>query len=89
MKRMATRSEIQAFANRPWEMVSSLDRHYWAEKFRQNGSQSSVNASVALWRHMKSVRPEWPDAGERRRDLEHHVLLKGLLDKASRVLTRR
>ncbi|OGT30822.1 MAG: hypothetical protein A2W28_06665 [Gammaproteobacteria bacterium RBG_16_51_14] len=81
--------EIREFANRDWERLSALDRIYWAKEYKRNGSAVIQKASQALWQHMKSIRPEWPDAQERRRDLDNHIALKKLLDQAADGLSPR
>ncbi|MEX1367896.1 MAG: hypothetical protein AB1Z98_32505 [Nannocystaceae bacterium] len=34
--------------------------------------------SEMLWQHMRSIDPKWPDADQRRLDLEHHQRLARL-----------
>lgn len=79
--------EIKAFANRNWKQLSDLDRSYWAVEYQRNGSITAQKASQALWQHMKSIRPEWPDTMERKRDLENHLVLKKLFHSIANVLS--
>ena len=73
--------ELQEFANRDWQQISDMDRSHWVSEYRKNGSAATLRASQALWQHMKSIRPEWPDAAERQRDLDHHIAQKQLLTR--------
>jgi hypothetical protein len=51
-----------------------------------NGPASAVALSEMLWRHMREVDPCWPDAAQRRADLEHHLHLESLKQRISNVL---
>lgn len=75
--------ELREFANRDWAQLSDMDRSYWIAEYRRNGFTSTQKASQALWQHMKSIRPEWPDAAERQHDLNHHIAQKQLLIRIS------
>ena len=74
------RNEIGEFANRDWQQLSRFDHSYWAKEYRESGSAIVQKASRTLWQHMKQIRPEWPNAKERRDDLDHHIAFKQLLD---------
>jgi len=71
--------DIKEFANRDWFKISDLDRAYWAAEFQRNGAASSRRASQALWLHMKSIRPDWPNQQERKLDLDNHIAFKQML----------
>lgn len=86
---MVDEARAGGFAERDWSRIEALDRRYWIEEYRRHGAAATVGASVALWRHMRRLRPDWPNDEERRRDLEHHVSLKRLLERASRDLAAR
>lgn len=79
-------NDIREFAQRDWTKISELDRRYWANEYKRNGALSSRQASDAMWQHMKSINPEWPDASQREADLEHHIRIKQLLDQAANGL---
>jgi hypothetical protein len=83
------RNALRAFVERPWAEVARLDREYWAERHRREGPAATVAASQALWSHMRSVRPDWPDERERAEDLAHHLRLKGLLERAASAFSSR
>jgi len=83
---MMNNADIKEFAARSWGEVSGHDRRYWASLYRNSGFPATANASMALWQHMKSVRKDWPDAAERRLDLDHHLAFKQLLDRIADAL---
>jgi len=56
--------ELREFAHRDWAQITEMDRSYWKSEYCRNGFTSTLKASQELWRHMKSIRPEWPDAAE-------------------------
>ncbi len=80
------RNEIREFANRNWKQLSKFDRSHWANEYRRSGSAAIQKASQILWQHMKSIRPDWPDAVERSNDLDNHIELKKLLDQVANDL---
>lgn len=75
--------ELLNFVNRDWAKLADMDRSFWIAEYRRNGFTSTMSASQALWRHMKTVRPEWPDRAERQRDLDHHIAQKQLIIRIS------
>lgn len=79
-------NDIKEYAQRDWAKISELDQVYWAEKYQRHGSETGRQAAGDLWQHMKSIRPEWPDASERNADLQHHIRFKQLLEQASNGL---
>jgi hypothetical protein len=79
--------DIIEYANRNWEQVSEMDYEYWKTAYKDEGFKATQNASFALWQHLKSIRPEWPNSQERHRDMEHHIKLSKLLEKASHGLS--
>ncbi len=74
-------TDIMDFSRRRWEQHASLDRDYWAGEYRRKGHTVTLHASQLLFFHMKSVRPDWPDARQRQIDLDHHIRIKQLLDR--------
>ena len=71
-----------------WAALRAADRDYWVAEFARAGPATSLRASVALWRHMRAVRPEWPTTAEREADLRHHIEIKRLLARVARVAAR-
>jgi len=81
--------DIIEYANRNWEQVSDMDYEYWKSAYREGGYKATQDASFALWQHLKSIRPDWPNPQDRQGDLEHHIKLNKLLEKASHGLSIR
>jgi hypothetical protein len=80
------RDQLRAFAQRDWRAVEAGKRQHWAREFAARGPSATLEASAALWRHMRAIRPDWPTDDERKADLAHHVAFKRALDRAARVL---
>ena len=79
-------SDIKDYAQRDWAGIAALDQSYWTERYRKQGPEAGWQAAAALRQHVKSVRPEWPDAAARAADFQHHVRFKQLLDRAAHGL---
>ena len=69
--------DLRAYARRPWQ------QHHWARELASRGPLATLEASQALWTHVRSIRPDWPTDDDRREDLAHHVDLKQALDRAA------
>lgn len=81
-------ASIREFVGRPWEALAAAKRRHWAAEVTARGIEAPLQASQALWLHMRRVRPDWPTDVERAEDLAHHLELKGCLDRAARALPR-
>ena len=66
-------------------LVADAKAAWWASRDRD----AAVRTSWALWGHARRVRPDWPTGEERQADLDHHVRLKAILDRAARAFSRR
>jgi hypothetical protein len=69
--------------------VERAKRAYWAEQHGERTHRVTLEASRALYEHVRRVRPDYPTQRDRAEDLAHHVALKSLLDQASRALAVR
>jgi hypothetical protein len=76
-----TADQLRAFAQRDWSARARTKSTPVV-----NGPASAVALSEMLWRHMREVDPCWPDAAQRRADLEHHLHLESLKQRISNVL---
>lgn len=79
------REALRAFVDRSRGEVEREKRAYWAREYAEKGYQRTVDASRALYEHVRRIRPDYPTARDRDEDLAHHVALKRLLDRASRA----
>ncbi|GAC1578524.1 MAG: hypothetical protein NVS3B20_09610 [Polyangiales bacterium] len=82
------RSQVRAYLDRPWGLLD-------ADAERQRASAYQTDPAWA-WRIANGLRsevckanPTWPTAADRAADLEHHLHLRSLLDRASHGLARR
>jgi hypothetical protein len=80
---------LRDYARRHWAEAGDLDRAHWAAEFAARGPASALAASRALWEHMRAVRPDWPTEADRARDLEQHLALRRLLDRAAHAFRGR
>lgn len=85
-------SHLREYANRDWGAAERLDARHWRDEIASRGASATLEASQALRRHMELVRPDFPSAEERNADLQDHIAVKRMLDRAAgafRVLTGR
>ena len=80
---MLDSNSVREFARRNWA-IAEQDAASFLVSRRATGSDA-LRAAHMLWRHMKAVRPEWPDAAARKEDFEHHIRFRALLIRASRA----
>ena len=79
--------DVRAYAQRAWHVLAGLEHDHWARALLERGPLSTLEASQALWTHMRHVRPDWPTEADRRADLAHHIALKQAIDRAARAFT--
>lgn len=77
---------IRAFVQRSRSEVEHEKRAYWARQYSEQTYRRTLEASHALYEHVRRIRPDFPTDRDREDDLAHHVALKKLLDQASRAL---
>ena len=75
--------DLRAYVARDWAAAEARKRAHWAREFAERGPHATLDASDALWQHMRALRPGWPTDQERREDLAHHIALKRALDHAA------
>jgi hypothetical protein len=76
---------LRAFAQRDWAAAAALKREHWAHEFALRGPEATLEASAALWHHMRAVHPDWPTEDQRKQDLADHIALKRAIDRAARA----
>ena len=79
------REAVRAFVRRNRAAVADAKAGWWAGHDRD----AAIRTSWALWEHARWVRPDWPTREERQADVDHHVRLKAILDRAARAFSRR
>lgn len=80
---------IRAFVQRSRTEVEREKRAFWAEQYEARSYRRTLEASGALYEHVRRIRPDFPTDRDRVEDLANHVALKRLLDRASRCFARR
>lgn len=76
---------LRDFLQRDWETAAARKREHWVREFAAGGAVVTLEASAALWCHMRAVRPDWPTQQQRQEDLSHHLAVKRAIDRAARV----
>jgi hypothetical protein len=72
---------LRAYARRDWAGPARLARRARAAL----SVEERVRLSIELYEAARATRPGWPDEATRREDLEHHLRLRALLDRAADV----
>ena len=80
---------VRSFMQRSYDVVAESKEDHWARRFQERGAEATWHAGQALREHAKRVRPDWPSEHDRAEDLEHHIQLKRLLDRAAHAFARR
>jgi len=75
---------LRAYASRDWGAPERLAR----EQRAKMPIRDKVRVAIGLYEAAKATRPDWPDEGTRRADLESHLRLRALLDRAAHVGAR-
>ncbi len=75
---------LRAYALRDWGAPERLARRLRA----QQPIERKVRLAIELYEAARATRPGWPDEATRRADLESHMRVRALLDKATHVGAR-
>ena len=79
-------ANVRAFLSRPWSELAEKKRRHWRDALGKD-PLATFHASEALWEILRE-QGHTTNAEERRADLDAHIRLRTLLDRAGRVLTR-
>ena len=77
-------AELREYARRDWDAPQRLARRARAEQ----SIAHKIRLAVELYEVARASRPSWPDEDTRRADLQSHVRVRTLLDKAAHVGAR-
>jgi hypothetical protein len=72
-------ADIRAYVERDWDAVRDLKDRYWAEAKRALTPDEALAVGDQLRQHVRMLRPDWPDAEQRRADLAVHARVSALL----------
>ena len=84
---MITR-DLLSYVDRDWAAVRTSKDAFWARRIARLGPAEGLRIADELRRQVLLQNPGWPDAEQRREDLESHVRLCELLQRASRASRR-
>jgi len=73
--------ELREYAGRDWDAPQRLARRVRAKQ----SLARKIRLAVELYEAARAVRPDWPDEDTRRADLQSHLRVRALLDKAAHV----
>ena len=77
-------AELRAYARRDWDAPERLSR-----RRRVNlPVADKVRLAIDLSEAARATRPDWPNDATRRADLESHLRVRALLDRAAHVGAR-
>jgi len=79
---------LRSYVARDWAAVRASKDAFWAQRISRLGPVEGLRIADELRRQVLLQNPGWPDAQQRRQDLESHVRLSELLHRASRACRR-
>ena len=82
-------ADIRAFARSDYALLEHLKEEHRARRFREQGASATLTVAEALFEHARQVAPDFPSEHYRQDDLEHHIRLKRLLDRAAHAFAIR
>ena len=77
-------ADLREFAARPRDQIASAKRDYWRLAAQTGAGLAAFDAAQELYEHAKAV-GTYPNAAYQADDLQHHVRLKKLIDRASQA----
>lgn len=79
-----TAAEIREYLARDWELIERVKTHQWIEQKAKLTPSAVFESGAALLEYARTVRPDWPNMTDRQADLDAHVRLADLLQRACR-----
>jgi hypothetical protein len=67
-----------------WKRIAEWKAESWVERQRARSPSERLQAAEALRTHVRTLRPDWPDAASRAADLAAHTRLSELMRRADR-----
>lgn len=67
-----------------YDAAERVRTEYWVERLRRLGPAESLRVAEELRRHVRTLRPDWPDRREREADLATHMAVHEALSRARR-----
>jgi hypothetical protein len=76
------REDLIAFARRDWKAVAAMKDRFWIEQKKQMTPTEVLRLGDDLRRWAIARRPDWPSEDDRRADLDSHVRVSEMLQRA-------
>jgi hypothetical protein len=76
--------DIRLFAKRDWAALAASKSRYWVDRKRTMTPEQALATAEMLRQHARALKPDWPDARERREDLAVHMRVSEALGAVSR-----
>jgi hypothetical protein len=67
------RADIRSFVGRDWSAVERMKARFWLDERRRLTPTDVLAIGDDLRRHVRSLRPDWPDAVEQAADRAVHL----------------
>jgi len=80
--------DLRNYVARDWAAVRASKDAFWARRIARLGPVEGLRIADELRRQVLLQKPGWPDAEQRREDLQSHVRLSELLQRGSRARRR-
>jgi hypothetical protein len=84
---MITRG-IREFAGRDWNSARRSKEAYWGERIARLGPAEAFRIADQLRREVLLLNPAWPDSVQREADVQCHVRVAELLQRAGPARSR-
>lgn len=81
--------DLRAFARRSWDLLGASKLSLQVERYRESGPNGALARAQRLRERFRRLHPEGASAASRAADLEGHVAVRELLDRAARAIPRR
>jgi len=80
--------DLRGYVARDWSAARDSKDEFWAQRIARLGPIEGLRIADELRRQVLLQNPGWPDADQRREDLQSHLRLSELLQRASPARSR-
>lgn len=81
------RSDLIAYARRPWELLAEADAEHWLARKRELGPAEGLRMAGELYALVALQRPDWPRPEDRAADLDVHARVSEALRSVASTRT--
>ena len=79
-----SREDLVRFARRDWAAIEASKMRHWIDRKATMTPAELLQLGDDLHRYVRSIRPDWPSAEERRADHENHRRVGEMLRAVAR-----